>query len=378
MRTIGVVLVHYHTPALLAEAVAALRSDAVLAGLALAIVVVDNGSTADEKAALEAWRQREEASARPVRIFDSGANLGYAGGINAGARLLPECEALLLMNPDVLVLPGCLAKLLAAIDDGAAAAGPVFFWDKQGGFELPPTEAVGFGQDLLRVAAGRWGGSFSSAARRRWRRHARRYFLARAPLGAYDLSGAMMMVCADAFRRIGGFDEGYALYFEETDFLQRMRRAGLSAVFEPRAGAIHLYAQSTPRDGRSGELYAASQRRFREVAYGRLGAALLRALSQGARPPAKPAATPLEPGGSWKIAPAARWLEISPSPQLFPAAARRLPAGLAILEPVLPPELVARMAPGTYWLRTLGEDGGELELGKVVLPDQTRSPSPSV
>lgn len=378
MRTIGVVLVHYHTPALLAEAVAALRTDAALSGLALAIVVVDNGSTADEKNALEAWRQGEDAAARPVRIFDSGANLGYAGGINSGARLLPECEALLLMNPDVLVLPGCLAKLLAAIDDGAAAAGPVFFWDKQGGFELPPTEAVGFGQDLLRVAAGRWGGSISSAARRRWRRHARRYFLARAPLRAYDLSGAMMLVSAEEFRRIGGFDEGFALYFEETDFLQRLRRAGLSAVFEPRAGAIHLYAQSTPRDGRSGELYAASQQRFREVTYGRLGAALLRALSQGARPPAQPIATPLEPGGSWKIASAARWLEISPSPQLFPAAARRLPADLAILEPVLPPELVTRMAPGTYWLRTLDEDGGELDLGEVVLPDQTRSPSPSV
>lgn len=378
MKGLGVILVHYHTPALLALAADALRADAAGAGLELEIVVVDNGSTAEERAALVAWRARQEEAGLPARIFEPGRNLGYAAGINAGARLLPERHALLLMNPDVLVLPGCLARLAARLAAGAAVAGPAFFWDREEGFELPPTEAVGFAEDLLRVAAARFGGALAAAARRRWRRHARRFFLAEQSLAAYDLSGAMMMVARAAFERLGGFDERYQLYFEETDFLQRLRRAGFRADFEPRAKAIHLYAQSTPRDGRVGQLYSASQRLFREVAYGRLGAAGLRALSRGAGSAAEPAAPSLDPAGSWPLDRRARWLEISPSPLLFPAAARRLPPDLDRLQPILSPELAARMAPGAYWLSALDAEGGELDLVRIAVPDQTRSPSPIV
>lgn len=382
MRSLGVILVHFHTPALLAQAVDALWGDAGSSGLDLEIVVVDNGSTAEERSALTAWRERQVALGRPAKILDPGRNLGYAAGLGAGARLLPGREVLLLMNPDVLVLPGCLARLAARLEAGAAVAGPLFFWDREDGFVLPPTEAVHFGDDLLRVAAARRGGWVAAAARRRWRRHARRFAVAREAFESYDLSGALLMVEAGAFGRLGGFDERYELYFEETDFLQRLRRAGLSAQFEPRAKAIHLYAQSTPQDGSGAARFAASQGFFRRFAYGRLGAAVLEALSRGGRPAAPPAAEELAATAAWRLDGAARWLELSPSPLSFPAAARRLPPGLAVLEPVLSPELLGRMAPGSYWLRTLEEDGRELGLARVEVPAatpaQTRSPSPSV
>ena len=356
MKKLGAILVHYHSPGLLAASAAALAADAAAAGLALEMVVVDNGSTAAEQEQIAAWQ-----AAAGARVAAPGRNLGYAGGVNLGAAMLPDCAALLPMNPDVLVLPGCLEALSARLEAGAAAAGPAFFWDREHGFQLPPTEAAGFLEELLRVLAGRFGRPFAGLARRRWRRHARRHFTAAEPLPAYDLSGAMMMVDAAAFRRLGGFDEGFALYFEETDFLQRLRRAGLAAEFEPRARAIHLYAQSTPRDGRAGELYAASQQRFRELCYGRLAARLLRRLSHGGRPQPPPAARPIGPAADFAPAEGARWLELSPSPLRFPAAVRRLAPGER-LAPLLLPELAARMAPGSYWLSVLDQEGGELEL----------------
>ena len=362
-RKLGVILVHYHTPALLEAAVAALGADASSSGLALEIVVVDNGSTAEERSRLEGFGRR-----RGLRVCDPGRNLGYAGGINAGAALLPEQDALRAMNTDVLVEPGCLAALLGSLAAGAAAAGPAFFWDRadrRQGFELPPTEAFGFAEDLLRVAASRFGGAWAAAARRRWRRHVRRYLLAEESLPAYDLSGALLMMAAPAFRRIGGFDDRYAFYFEETDFLQRLRRAGLAARFEPRARAVHLYAQSTPKDGSAATYFADSQELFRRTFYGRGGAALLRNLSRGARPPAEPPAEPLAAAGGWRLDNRARWLELSPSPLGFPAATRRLPAGLGALEPVLPPGLLPQLAAGTYWLRQLDEHGGELAVGRI-------------
>jgi GT2 family glycosyltransferase len=379
LKKLGAILVHYHTPGLLAAAAEALAADAAAAGLSLELVVVDNGSTAAEQETLSAFKE-----GRGIRVAEPGRNLGYAGGVNLGATLLPDCDVLLPMNPDVLVLPGCLAALSARIDAGAAAAGPAFYWDREHGFQLPPTEAVGFAEELLRVLAGRFGGLCARLARKRWRRHARRHFAAEQPLPAYDLSGAMMMVDAAAFRRLGGFDEGFALYFEETDFLQRLRRAGLRAEFEPRARAIHLYAQSTPRDGRAAALYAASQQRFREIFYGPLAARLLRRLSRGARPAPPPAARSLAPAAAFEPGASARWLELSPSPLLFPAAARRLAPGEK-LAPLLSPELYQRMAPGSYWLSTLDEHGGELALARCERLEppppaagQIRSPSPMV
>lgn len=363
---LGVVLVHYHTPGLLAEAVAALRRDAGPSGLELDLVVVDNGSTAEEKLALAALERTAE-----LRIHAGGGNLGYAGGLNAGVALLPDSDALLLMNTDVLVGPGSLAALLARIRAGAAVVGPRFLWDGwdlEQAFELPPTEAVSFGEELRRVAAARRGGSFAIAARRRWRRHASRYFDAAGPIRGYDLSGALLMVEAESYRRLGGFDDGYAFYFEETDFLQRLRAAGLVAEFEPRAKAIHLYAQSTPRDGGAATLYAASRERFRRSRYGPAAAGLLRRLEKGAQPPEPPPSAVLPSGGAWQLPPGTRRLEISPSPLGFPAALRRLPAGTERLDPLLSPELVARMTPGIYWLRAIGEEGLELDLCRVELP----------
>ena len=376
MKKLGIVLVHYHSPALLAPAIAALRTDAAAAGITTEIVVVDNGSTAAEQAELLALARQQE-----LRLHVSGRNSGYAGGVNAGAALLPAADMLLLMNPDVLVLPGCLAALWEKVAAGAAACGPLFYWDEPGGFALPPTEACGFFEELLRVAAGRHGGALLKLARRRWRAHARRYFLAEQAFAGYDLSGALLMVSAEAFRQLGGFDESYALYFEETDFLQRLRQAGLPACFEPRARAIHLYAQSTPRDGRVAALYGASQKLFRHRFYGNRRAAWLAALAAGGAASAAPelaAATPLSASGSWPLDPRAAWLEISPSPLRYPAAARRLPAAAGRLEPILSPPLLERMAPGVYWLQTVAADGRELALGRLEVPAQTRSPSPMV
>ncbi|HEV7786828.1 MAG TPA: glycosyltransferase, partial [Thermoanaerobaculia bacterium] len=116
---LAIILVHYHTPGLAAAALEALRADVSgLPGSGLAIdwLLVDNGSTAEERARL---------ATLPVRRIDPGRNLGYAGGVNLGVAGT-DAELLLVMNPDVIVLPGCVPALVerlrAAGNDGGAAA----------------------------------------------------------------------------------------------------------------------------------------------------------------------------------------------------------------------------------------------------------------
>lgn len=334
---LGIVCVHYHAAELAVRAVQAALRGARQAGCDAEIVIVDNGSTAEEA-------HRLHVSGFPVATMSG--NGGYAVGVNAGARRLEFVDAWIFMNPDVLVEPGCIERLVEALRGGAAVAGPRFFWDRPGGFQLPPTERSGRLPELGRI----WSSKRpveASRQRGRWRRHARLHWQAEGPLRTYDLSGALLAIRADAWRRVGPFDEGYRLYFEETDWLCRCRDAGEQSLFIPQAQAVHLYAQSTPDTPKIARWFSESQSRFRELHYGKIAADLMGRLAR--RLPDRKAET--VPEWSPDLAPAdADWLEISPSPAGFPAAGRQLDGSPG---PWISEELLGQMAPGTYFLRFL-------------------------
>src|SRR5262245_59285439 len=95
---LAIVLIHYHAADWLARAVKALQADLAQSGLAAELIVVDNGSRDDERALM---------ARLPVQRLAAGGNLGYAGGVNLGVAHT-QAERLILMNPDVEVLPGCI------------------------------------------------------------------------------------------------------------------------------------------------------------------------------------------------------------------------------------------------------------------------------
>jgi GT2 family glycosyltransferase len=368
--TLAVVLVHYHTPRLAAAAVAALERDLAAgregaAGLEVEWLLVDNGS--DEAG-------RELLAELPVRLLEPGRNLGYAGGVNLGVAS-SRAELVLLMNPDVLVLPGCAGKLLDCLRAGAAAAGPRFYWDSGRRLLLPPAEARSRRGELLAWLAATRGGAWSEWARRRSRRHWRRHWQATAPLPSHGLSGSLLAVTRAAWERVGGFDEGFRLYFEETDWLLRLRRAGLPARFVPAAEAVHLYGRSAALEPRAGEWFEESARRFRRRHYGAWFAGLLDRLGRAAerrrrqpRDPAGSAALPALPplpplpaeGLDLGAYPRPLWIEVSPNPTGFPAAAERLEGDAAGGRWTLPAEIAGRLDAGPWWVRLSDERGRDL------------------
>jgi GT2 family glycosyltransferase len=325
---LALILVHYHTPELAAEAVEALQAD--LAGIETEWLLVDNGSDAEGRAFLESL---------PVQRIDPGTNLGYAGGVNLGAAR-STADALVLMNPDVLVLPGCIPALLDRLKFGAAVAGPAFYWDRGRRMLLPPAEERGRKEELLR-------------SRRRWRRHARRHWEARAPLASWSLSGSLLAIRRDAWERVGPFDEGFRLFFEETDWLLRAKRLGLRSEYVPGAEAVHLYNRSAAKEPRSQQWFEESAHRFRRLHYGAGFTWLLERLPERAAPElAVLKEVPVDAG---------YWVEVSPSPAGFPAAAERISAsGLWRL-----PEEIAGRLEGSWIVQVTDRDGRELLRGRI-------------
>ncbi len=356
-RSLAVVLVHYHTPRLAAAAIGALQRDlgagkGAAAGLEVEWLLVDNGSDP---------AGRELLAGLPVRLLEPGRNLGYAGGVNLGVAS-SRAELVLLMNPDVLVLPGCAASLVACLREGAAAAGPRFYWDSGRRLLLPPAEARDRRGELLTSLAAARDAGWAARARRRSRRHCRRHWQATAPLPSYALSGSLLAVTRAAWERIGGFDEGFQLYFEETDWLLRLRRAGLPARFVPAAEAVHLYGRSAAMEPRAAEWFEGSARRFRRRHYGAWFVWGLERLARGGR---RAAAAPLLPdlpseGLDLDRYPRPLWVEISPNPAGFPAAAERIAEGPAGRRWQPPAEIAERLAAGAWWIWLSDERGRDL------------------
>ena len=58
-----------------------------------------------------------------------------------------------------------------------------------------------------------------------------------------------MLVRRRAFDEIGGFDEGYFMYFEDVDLGFRLGKRGFRNVYDPSAEVTHSGAHATGRDG---------------------------------------------------------------------------------------------------------------------------------
>ena len=354
LSSLALVFVHYHVPELLVRAVQAARDDLARSGLEAEIIVIDNGSREADAALLQGL---------PVAYIKAPSNLGYAGGINRGVSRT-RASRLLFLNADVEVRPGCIETLCEVLEGGAAVAGPLFYWDENCTIMLPPTEQRMRRHALLPILA-RAGVSGAAAIRRQWRRHARRHWEADGPVRSFTLSGALLAVRRDAWERIGPFDEGFKLYFEETDWLHRCRSAGLPGYFVPGAAAVHRYNQSAVQQPLAADWFAESSDRFERRHYGAWFVALKRHLLRGYPPlpvemlPDSSSPPGIDVGLLRSRAHGRLWMEISPTPSGIPAAASQ-PGESAPSRWQLPDDVWCRLAPGTYLVQAVDGCGREL------------------
>lgn len=311
---LDVIIVHYHAAQLVRQAVESLKRDAHDSGLVIRIFVADNGSTPDERELLQAC---------DVEHLETGRDAGYAGGLNF-AFPATSSDSVVVMNEDIIVLPGCLRSLRDQLIRGAAVCGPEFFWDEDRIFRLPCTEERTRRNELLKVS-GKRNLTRLHVARQAWRAHARRFWRSTDPLDTTSLSGALLAFRRDAWMTVGAFDEGFQLYFDENDWLFRIRDAGLRSVYVPRAKAIHLHNPKLADDADRSAWATQSFLRFGNRYYGETF--MRRLFAAGSRPAVVPKWEPLS-GGKPSIALNASadyawplWVELTPSPFGYPAAA---------------------------------------------------------
>jgi hypothetical protein len=245
---ISVVIVNYRTYAELDECLGSLLP---ASAADREVVVVDHSSSPREL-------ERVSAKYRQVRTAPTQANPGFSAGINAGARLA-RGRHLLILNPDTRMQPGAVDAMAAYLDAhpdtavvGARVEDPGGTVQRSG--RRFPTMLTGL--------AGR-----SSLVTRLWPGNplSRRDTLAdattTAPREVDWVAGSCMAVSAEAFRRVGGMDERFFLYWEDADLCKRLKEVGWKTVYLPAAVVVHGVGRSR-RHAR-----ALSARAFHRSAY---------------------------------------------------------------------------------------------------------------
>lgn len=239
--SILVVIVNYRTPTLTIECLDSLVSE-VETLPNFQVVVVDNASGDDSVEKIRA-AITDKGWTEWVTLLVSENNGGYAYGNNLAIRPALESDNLpsyiFLLNPDTFVRPGAIKILLDFMEQhpevGIGGSG---LEDVEG---IQRATAFRFFSILSELDAGLRLGIVSKLLSK---------WVITAPKSSQPcqtdwLPGAAMMIRREVFESVGLMDEQYFLYYEETDFCLRAKRAGWPCWYVPQSRVVHFPGSST-------------------------------------------------------------------------------------------------------------------------------------
>jgi hypothetical protein len=274
-----VVIVNFRTANLAIAGVKSVIEEQQRSGFDVRTVVVENQS--GDEAALRAGLDGLPG----VTLIVAERNGGFSYGNNLGFKFAYESgwipDYFHLLNPDARLNPGGLTELVRFLEKHPAAGIAGSRFTDATGAEWPV--AFRFPSLFSELDYGLRVGVISSLLQK-W---VVAQQMPNVPTLIDWLPGASMMVRREVVEQLGGMDEEYFLYFEETDFCLKAKRAGWETWHVPSSSVMHIAGQSTGvtaagSHGRPlpGYWFESRSRYFRKN-HGRVYAALADAIAVG-------------------------------------------------------------------------------------------------
>lgn len=249
LRSLGIALANAHGQAALAHCeVVVVDNDAAAAGAApvqsaLATALDDRGG----------WLTHQ--------LIESPGNVGY-GAANNLAISASRADYHLVMNPDVVLDPDAISAALAFMEHAPHVA------------LLSPLAAdpEGARQYLCKRYPSLWvlflRGFGPRALQRLFAHDLARYEMrdetADGYAGRFLASGCFMLMRRDVLRKVGGFDPGFFMYFEDYDLSMRIARHA-ELAFVPAVRIVHYGGNAAGKGWRHRRLFLRSALRFFHV-----------------------------------------------------------------------------------------------------------------
>ena len=226
-RRLAVVTVSYNSSDVLTGYLDSLSDG--LAGVDNCEIVVADNASSDGSA--------DVAEAHPLRprVVRTGRNGGYSAGINAAVATTGPDSDILILNPDIRLLPGTAARLLDELADSSVGVAVPKIFNEDGSIarsvRREPSLSTIWSDSLLGTKISSSLGLGELVATPDLYRIG----------GAIDwATGAALLVSARARAAVGAWDESFFLYSEEVDYLRRVRDHGFSVRLVPDAQCVHI------------------------------------------------------------------------------------------------------------------------------------------
>ena len=233
---ICVVVVNYRTPSMVIDCLRTVVPQVRESGGRVALV--DNASPDDSVDRLSRWIDDNDAT-DVIELIASESNGGFAAGNNIGIQ---SCDAdfYLLLNSDTLLEDAAISRLLAraGTDPDSGLISPRLQWPDG----TPQESCFRFHRPVSELIDGAATGPVTQLLSR--------YDV---PIPVEDAdsfpewtSFACVLIRAEVFVDVGLLDEGFFMYFEDSEFCARARDAGWRVLHHPEARVVHLRGGSSP------------------------------------------------------------------------------------------------------------------------------------
>jgi len=194
------------------------------------VIVVDNGSVDGSVEAIQ-------AQFPAVTLIETGENLGYTGGNNAGLRytLARGADYVLLLNNDTEVAPDSVSRLVdaAEADPSVGVAGPTIYYYDRPDVIWSAGGAIDWRQGWTHMV----GLDESDIGQ-----------LGHEPREVDFVTGCALLIKKAVLERVGLLDDRFFAYYEETEWCVRIARAGYRIIHVPQAKIWHKISPGAQSD----------------------------------------------------------------------------------------------------------------------------------
>lgn len=244
----------------------------------VSIIIVQFGKKDKLNNCLKKINQSEIFVPYEVIVVDNNKdNVGYGAGNNKGARKATG-KYLFIINPDAYPLPGAIDVLVSflGVNKRVAIVAPNLLDKKRNVFSQ-------IGSRELTPLRGIFALSFINKLFP-YNPISRSYYLADIStdvLRSVDVvPGSGLMIRRDIFIKVGGFDENFFLYFEESDLCKRIKKLGYDIYINPKAEVIHDWTPGKPGTALSKKYFNQSRFYYFKKHYGIIWAIIVEAFAR--------------------------------------------------------------------------------------------------
>lgn len=229
---VSIIVVNWNTKSLLQDCLTSVYKQS--RGIDFEIIVVDNGSTDGSKEMIRNDFPK-------VVLIENTKNRGFAAANNQGMAIA-KGRYVLLLNSDTVVLDNCIADIISFADTHPRAGVigcRVLNSDRtlqQTCFMFPSILNLLLSSSYLYKI-------FPKS--RFFGRELMTWWNANDVREVDIVKGCFMLVRREAIEKVGGLDESFFMYAEETDWCYRFRKCGWKVMFAPVGEIIHYGGQST-------------------------------------------------------------------------------------------------------------------------------------